>query len=351
AQTDPAYIFLTSGSTGTPKAILGTHQGLSHFLAWQRETFVIGPDDRVAQLTGLSFDPILRDIFLPLTSGGVLCLPEESDRADGGTILRWLDREQITVLHTVPTVAQYWLADVPPEVTFVKMRWVFFAGEPLTDGLIHQWRAAFPHSGHQINLYGTTETTLVKAFYQIPTDPPVGVQPIGSPLPQTQLLVVTPEQQLCGIGELGEIVIRTPFSTLGYLNVAPEQAQGFRPNPFTQEEADVWYWTGDRGRYRLDGTVEILGRRDDQVKVRGVRIEPGEVMSVLNRMPQIRSSFVTGRKTEQDETVLVAYVVPTQPGGITASEIRTAVNQTLPPAFVPNVVTLMEELPRTPNGK
>ena len=105
------------------------------------------------------------------------------------------------------------------------------------------------------------------------------------------------------------------------------------------------------GAIGLDGTVEILGRRDDQVKVRGVRIEPGEVMSVLNRMPQIRSSFVTGRKTEQDETVLVAYVVPTQPEGITASEIRTAVNQTLPPAFVPNVVTLMEELPRTPTGK
>ena len=111
---------------------------------------------------------------------------------------RWLEREQITVLHTVPTVAQYWLTDAPSEVELPHVRWVFFSGEPLTDGLIQQWRAAFPHSGHQVNLYGATETTLVKTFYQIPTDPPVGVQPIGSPLPQTQLLVVTPEQQLCG---------------------------------------------------------------------------------------------------------------------------------------------------------
>jgi amino acid adenylation domain-containing protein len=350
-QTDPAYIFFTSGSTGTPKAILGTHQGLSHFLAWQRETFAIGPHDRVAQLTGLSFDVILRDIFLPLTSGGVLCLPEESDRMDGGTILRWLDREQITVLHTVPTVAQYWLADVPQEVELSHLRWTFFSGEPLTDRLIQQWRKSFPQSGKQINLYGATETTLVKAFYQIPADPPAGIQPVGSPLPQTQLIVVTQGQQLCGIGELGEIIIRTPFGTLGYLNASQEQAQRFRPNPFTQEENDCWYWTGDLGRYRLDGTVEILGRQDDQVKIRGVRIEPGEVLSVLNTHPKVQASFVMGRKTENFETELVAYVVPVCTGVVTTQEIWTFLNGKLPQVLVPRVIVFLKELPRTPNGK
>lgn len=348
---DPAYIFFTSGTTGTPKAILGTHQGLSHFLSWQRETFAIGPDDRVAQLTGLSFDVILRDLFLPLSSGGALCLPEEADRADGAAVLRWLQREHITALHTVPTVLQYWLTDRPSEVDLPNLRWAFFAGEPLTHHLLHQWRTAFPHSGHQVNLYGPTETTLAKSFYQIPSNLAPGVQSVGQPLPHTQLLVLTPDSQLCGISELGEIVIRTPFRTLGYLNASPEDTQRFRPNPFTQDETDELYWTGDLGRYHIDGTVEILGRLDDQIKVNGVRIELGEVSSALNSHPQVQTSFVIGHKTEQGTTKLVAYVVPTQSEGVTTSDIRTFVSRKLIPAMVPSAIVLLEELPRTPNGK
>jgi acyl carrier protein len=163
--------------------------------------------------------------------------------------------------------------------------------------------------------------------------------------------VVTQGQQLCGIGELGEIIIRTPFGTLGYLNASQEQAQRFRPNPFTQEENDCWYWTGDLGRYRLDGTVEILGRQDDQVKIRGVRIEPGEVLSVLNTHPKVQASFVMGRKTENFETELVAYVVPVCTGVVTTQEIWTFLNGKLPQVLVPRVIVFLKELPRTPNGK
>src|SRR5205823_3097769 len=106
--TDAAYVFFTSGTTGAPKAIIGSHDGLSHFLAWQRSTFGIAHGDRVAQLSGLSFDVMLRDIFLPLTSGGTLCLPEDDVELDPDAILSWLARERITVLHTVPTVAHWW---------------------------------------------------------------------------------------------------------------------------------------------------------------------------------------------------------------------------------------------------
>ncbi|MDR4495603.1 MAG: amino acid adenylation domain-containing protein [Nitrospirales bacterium] len=350
-QTDPAYIFFTSGTFGTPKAILGTHQGLSHFLTWQKETFAIGPDDRIAQLTGLSFDVVLRDILLPFISGGTLCIPEETDRADGSAILHWLKRERITVLHAVPAVVQNWLVHAPPEIALSHLRWVFFAGEPLTDCLIHVWRKTVLHSGEEVNFYGPTETTLAKAFYRIPANPPAGVQPIGIPLPQAQLFIMTPYSQCCGLGEIGQIVIRTPFRTLGYLNAASEQAERFRPNPFTQDESDIWYWTGDLGRYRLDGTVEILGRCDDQVKIRGVRVEPNEVMHILGTHQDVFSCYVLGRKEENQESELVAYVVPA-PGKAGRPEmLRKYLEARLPGPLIPTAWVIMNNLPLTPNGK
>src|SRR3989442_8655669 len=143
---DPAYLFFTSGTTGIPKAVLGCHKGLSHFLRWQRDTFQIGSQDRCAQLTALSFDVVLRDIFLPLTSSASLHLPDNSDDIASGRIFDWLDRHQISVVHAVPTLAQTWLGSASPAVALKSMRWVFFAGEPLTDSLVRRWRKAFPRS-------------------------------------------------------------------------------------------------------------------------------------------------------------------------------------------------------------
>ena len=289
---DAAYIFFTSGTTGVPKGVLGCHKGLSHFLAWQKNTFNIGPGDRCAQLANLSFDAVLRDIFLPLVSGATLCLPDEDvDPASDG-ILSWLDRQRITLFHAVPTLAQTWLGVPPDGVTLRRLRWAFFAGEPLTEALVRRWRDAFPEAGKIVNLYGPTETTLVKCFHVIPGEPSPGVQPIGRPLPQSQALVLTESGQLCGVGEPGEIVLRTPFRTLGYINAPEEQRRRFVKNPFRDNPQDLVYYTGDRGRYRPDGTLEILGRLDDQVKVRGVRVEPGEITAILGQHPHVKACFV-----------------------------------------------------------
>ena len=183
APDDPAYIFFTSGTTGVPKGILGSHKSLSHFLAWQRETFAIGPDDRVAQLTALSFDVLLRDVFLPLTSGASLHLPDEAEGLAPGYILPWLARERISVLHTVPALAQSWLADVPHDLSLSDLRWVFFSGEPLQDTLIKRWRSAFSHTGAIVNLYGPTETTMAKCFHRVMDEEPLGMQPAGPSAP------------------------------------------------------------------------------------------------------------------------------------------------------------------------
>jgi amino acid adenylation domain-containing protein len=338
---DPAYVFFTSGTTGVPKAVLGCHKGLSHFLHWQRNTFQIGAGDRCAQLTGLSFDVVMRDIFLPLTSGASLHTPNREE-----SLLSWFERERITAIHTVPTIVQTWLSDVPAGVTLRSLRYAFLAGEPLTDSLVRRWRTQFPEAGAIVNLYGPTETTLAKCFYVVPKEPSFGVQPVGRPLPQTQALVLNNERGLCGIGERGEITIRTPFRTLGYLNQSGENRR-FVGNPFA---GDIIYRTGDLGRYRPDGTLEIAGRVDDQIKIRGVRIEPSEVTAVLLQHAGVQAGAVVGYKDAEGNSSLAAYIVSTE-GDRIATDVRSFLTKQLPAAMVPASFNFVDELPLTPNGK
>jgi amino acid adenylation domain-containing protein len=348
---DPAYLFFTSGSTGVPKGVLGCHKGLSHFLRWQRATFGIRPEDRASQLVGISFDVVLRDMFLPLVSGAMLCLPESADVLDPERLFSWLKHEQITVLNTIPSLARFWLASAPTNVSLPDMRWVFFAGEPLTDALVREWRNAVSNSGEVVNLYGPTETTLIKCFYHVPAEPDPGIQPAGQSMPQSQALVWTNRDQPCGIGEPGEIVLRTPFRTLGYVNASgPDQAR-FAQNPFQDSTADVLYYTGDLGRYRPDGMLEILGRLDDQVKIRGVRVEPGEVAAALASHQGVADCVVTARQDAQDEVFLAAYVVKRGSDGLTAGQLRSYLSARIPAALVPSAFMFLEHLPLTPNGK
>uniref|UniRef100_A0A1D9G7P5 Carrier domain-containing protein n=1 Tax=Moorena producens (strain JHB) TaxID=1454205 RepID=A0A1D9G7P5_MOOP1 len=345
-----AYIFFTSGSTGVPKGVLGSHQGISHFLTWQRQRFEIGQQDRIAQLTGLSFDAVLRDILLPLTSGAILCLPQEQDILEPTLILSWLETEQISVLHTVPTLAQSWLTNVPPGVSLSSLRWLFFAGEPLKGTLVRQWRQVFPQAGEIVNLYGATETTLVKCCYQVPNQPSSGIESVGWPLPETQALVLGENNQLCGIGEEGEIVIRTPFCSLGYINASQESLSRFVKNPFSNDPQDLLYYTGDRGRYYLDGSLEILGRQDHQVKIRGVRIEPGEIETVLSQHQAVLQTVVIATEDIAGNKCLIAYVV-TSDQSLTSFQLREFLFSKLPSYMVPSAFVTLDSLPLTPNGK
>jgi amino acid adenylation domain-containing protein len=353
-----AYIFFTSGTTGTPKGVVGTHQGLAHFLTWQRETFAVTPSDRAAQLTGISFDVVMRDIFLPLTSGATLCMPSATDDLTAGKALPWLDRHQITLLHTVPAIIQSWLLHVPAGVSLKLLRQIFFAGEPLKHTLIQNWRDTFPLAGEIVNLYGPTETTLAKCYYRVPAQLRAGVQPVGITLPATQALVVTADRQLCGIGEAGEIAIRTPFRTKGYLNATAADRDRFVPNPHRSRSVshgesapdDLIYYTGDRGRYLPDGQLEILGRIDQQIKISGIRIEPGEITALLDRHPQIKTTIVIAREDIPGDKRLVAYYVTTDAQQIPTSDLRQFLSQ-LPGYMVPSAFVLLPAIPLTPNGK
>jgi amino acid adenylation domain-containing protein len=354
-QRDPAYIFFTSGSTGKPKGVLGAHAGLAHFLSWQRQEFGIGPGDRCGQLTGLSFDVVLRAVFLPLTSGAALVLPPEGQELSGRGILHWLESERITLLHSVPAIAETWIAGATKDVSLRQLKRIFFAGEPLTSALIAQWRAAFsatgPSTGEIVNLYGPTETTLAKCFYRVPDEPVAGVQPVGQTLPQTQTLVLSPERRLCGVGEPGEIAIRTPFRTLGYINAAEENQARFIVNPFTNDPEDLLYLTGDRGVRGASGLLEFLGRLDNQVKIRGVRIEPMEVASVLKTSPDVAACAVIVRQDGNDGPALVAYVVSAKGSAENPARLQEFLSQRLMPAMLPSAFVFLEQLPLTSNQK
>lgn len=346
---DRAYIFFTSGSTGAPKGIQGQHKGLSHFLNWQKRTFDIGVNDRVGQLTHLSFDVVLRDLFTILISGGTLVLPPP-----GGVppheVLTWLADNRITLLHTVSSLARYWLDTSSELVNLPNLRLTFFAGEMLSGEFVNRWRKHLASDSEVINLYGPSETTLAKAFFRAPASPESGNLPVGVPLPQTQLLVLTSSGLLCGIGEPGQVVIRTPFATLGYLPETGENNR-FVSNPFGDEKPNRLFLTGDVGRYRPDGILEILGRVDEQVKVRGVLIQPQEIMNVLQSHPDIAGCFVRGFETLQGDSEIVAYLVPAANRNLEAEKVRTFISGHLPHTMIPAVLVVVEKIPLMPNGK
>lgn len=351
----PAYVFFTSGSTGIPKAVVGTHEGLGHFLGWQRETFKIGESDRAAHITALSFDVVLRDIFLALTAGATLCIPSELDILDPSAILPWMNLQRITVLHAVPALVRAWLNNVPTQFTASHLRLVFFAGEPLSDFLVKRFRQLFGSSVKIVNLYGPTETTLAKCYHVI-GEPEPGIQPIGRPIPNTQVLILNPKLQLCGLYETGQIAIRTPYKTLGYLNNPDANALAFILNPWRGEKTDVIYLTGDRGHYRADGVLEISGRMDNQVKIRGMRVEPGEIESVLCQHPGIQDAVIIGFDRGKIGKGLAAYfVMRSDQSGLSKSEcisvLREFLIARLPEHMVPEAFIQLDSIPLNPNGK
>jgi glutamate-1-semialdehyde-2,1-aminomutase len=345
SDSGPACVFYTSGSTGRPKGILGTYQGIDQFVDWQRKTFAIGATDRVSQLTGPSFDAVLRDIFLPLTSGGVLCLPNVEATT---TTLRWLETQRITVIHTVPSLVEHWLSeDAAPRLPH--LRYAFVSGEPLSAALIKRFRQVAP-ACEVVNFYGPTETTMIKCYFRVPEEVSDGIQPAGRPLPDTQALVLGPSDRLCGIGEVGEIALRTPFRTLGYLNASEEQHAKFRPNSARQDPDDLVYYTGDLGRYRQDGSLELLGRADRQVKIRGVRVELGEIEAALLSHPRVQRAVALVVDDPVLMRRLVAFVVAPE-AAPTAEELRTFLLERMPESMLPSEYFALDALPLNASGK
>jgi thioesterase domain-containing protein/acyl carrier protein len=236
------------------------------------------------------------------------------------------------------------------------LRYSFLVGDVLTKRDVSRLRKLAP-SITCVNLYGATETQRAVGYYIVPSCesvPKVGekeVLPLGKGIKDVQLLVLNGSQQLCGIGEAGEIHFRSPHLAKGYLGDETLTHERFILNPFTNASRDRLYRTGDLGRYLPDGNVEHLGRFDRQVKIRGFRIEPGEIEAALTQHPDVRETAVVAQQNGSGETNLVAYVVPFKTSEITTTALRVYLSEKLPAYMIPAVFVMMEALPLTPNRK
>ncbi|GIG59889.1 hypothetical protein Lfu02_42610 [Longispora fulva] len=344
------YLSFTSGTTGEPKAVLTGERPLAHFLDWYPSHFGLGRDDRFALLAGLGHDPLLRDVFTPLVLGATLHVPPGDLPRDPVRLAAWLAAEGVTVAHLTPQLARV-LAAVPG-ASAPALRLIACGGDQLTYGDVARLRGYAP-AARVVNLYGTTETPQAQAHHQ-PTagHPATGPVPVGRGIDGVALLVLGPAGQPAGIGELGEVVIRSRHLATGYVTAGEldDDRSRSRFTPTRPSDAeDRMYQTGDLGRYGPDGEVVLAGRDDDQVKIRGYRLELGEVEAALLAHPNVRTAAVVA-ETEQGELVLRGYAVPTA-AGLTVEALRAHLGTLLPGHAVPATVTLLPALPLTPNGK
>ncbi|AXB47410.1 non-ribosomal peptide synthetase [Amycolatopsis albispora] len=351
ATTDLAYVAYTSGSTGQPKGITQNHAALAQFTAWFATEFRIGPGSRVAQWAAPGYDAALCETFAALSSGATLHPVPERIRANPEKLAAWLAAEGITHFQTVPSFAREVLGVLSrtgerlPELTHLLL-----AGEALPAELANGLRAAVP-SARLINLYGPTEAILA-TWYEISVTLH-GVAPIGRPIPGRQVLVVDAEDRPCPAGVTGNLVLRSPYLTPGYLgDVTTTAFEPLRPRPELGVAGGACYRTGDLGRLRHDGVLEFRGRADSQVKVLGMRMELGEVEAALAAHPSIADCAVAGVPGADGLiSQLLAYVVLAEPGEAPVAEWRRHLVRRFGKTLLPVTYQTVAALPRNVGGK
>lgn len=354
-----AYVAYTSGSTGRPKGIPQTHAGFAQFCEWMATHFAMGPGSRVAQWAAPGYDAALCEIFAALGAGATLCLVPDRVRVDPRRLVRWLADERITHFQTVPSFAREVLralgsqgrGDALPE-----LRHLLLAGEPLPGELAGQLREALP-SARLTNLYGPTE--IVLATWHEVTGPVRGTVPVGEPIPGRQVLVVDDQDRPCPAGVTGELVVRSPYVTPGYVGT---EASGDAFAPLrAYEEFGLpdhgWYRTGDLGRRRLDGLLEFRGRQDFQIKFFGTRLELTDVEAALAAADSVAECAVVPVRDHSGLVVrLMAYVVAretpdgsggTDPTVAWRARLRQRFGSLMPPVSFRTLPTL----PRNVGGK
>jgi amino acid adenylation domain-containing protein len=338
-----AYVIYTSGSTGRPKGVQVTHGNAASFFA--------GMDERVGgraagtwlAVTRISFDIHVLELLWTLARGFRVVVQPEPDRArDGESIAEQIRRHAVTHLQCTPSLAAMTIAESGTGALSGLER-ILLGGEALPPDLAAQITAVLPNG--LVNMYGPTETTVWSATHAVPAAE--GPIPIGRPIANTRVYVLDAALRPQPAGVPGELFIGGHGVTRGYLGRPGLTAERFVPDAFSAEPGARLYRTGDRARWTAEGVLEYLGRLDAQVKVRGFRIEPGEIEAVLRRHPDVVECAVVARAAGAGDTRLVAYVV----GTAEAEALRAHVGRSLPEYMVPGAFVPLDALPLTPNGK
>lgn len=332
-----AYVIYTSGTTGRPKGVEITHGNLAHLIAWHNETFAITADDRGSHLAGLGFDASVWEVWPYLCAGASVALAPDAVRTATAQLQAWLIAQGVTVAFVPTALAQELVRD--DWAAGARLRYMLTGA----DRLLGRPRAGLPFP--LVNNYGPTECTVVATSAIVPpAAQEAGMPAIGRPIGATTVHILNADGAPVAAGEQGEIVIAGPSVARGYRHRPELTAQRF-----VTIGGERAYCTGDRAAWRADGQIAFHGRVDDQVKVRGHRVEPEETASVLRAHDAVRAAAVVAAPAADGGDMLVGYVVAD--AGTTAETLRDHLAQTLPDYMIPSAFVAMEDLPLTANGK
>ncbi|SFD15634.1 non-ribosomal peptide synthetase [Pseudoalteromonas denitrificans] len=347
-----AYVIYTSGSTGLPKGVMIEHRSLVNRIEWMQQAYQLDNDETVLQKTPFSFDVSVWEFFWPLSYGSKLVLARPNGHKDPVYLAQLIDEQQVSTLHFVPSMLEAFLVQQPD---CKSLKRVICSGEALPLNVAIQTKALWPHAQLH-NLYGPTEASIdVTAWTCSESDRQV---PIGYPIANTQIYILDDHLQPVPVGVAGEIFIGGVGVARGYLNNQLLTEERFINDIYSSDSADRLYKTGDLACWRTDGAIEYLGRNDFQVKIRGLRIEPGETEHKLTSLEQVRSTVVLPHGQLSDQK-LVAYVVPSSEFKSKTKEqeaeliilLRQQLQKQLPDYMIPSFFVLIDEIPLTANGK
>jgi amino acid adenylation domain-containing protein len=335
-----AYVIYTSGSTGKPKGVKLPHRAVVNFLGTMAKRPGMTSDDSLLAVTTLSFDISVLELFLPLSCGAKVIVATKDEAMDGAELLEVLDSSAATMMQATP--ATWRLLQQAGWQGHSTLRKVLVGGEAWPAGLA---RELLDRVAEVWNMYGPTETTIWSTCAQVKDADEVL---IGTPIANTQTYVVDRQMQPVVVGAAGELLIGGDGLAHGYHNLPEMTADRFIDSPFGEGRL---YRTGDSVKYRVDGSLEFLGRLDNQVKVRGYRIELGEIESVLEKHDSIKQPLVIVWDGGDGDQRLVAYIVYQDGHSLTGSELRKYLRKDLPDYMLPHLFVEMDELPLTANGK
>jgi amino acid adenylation domain-containing protein len=336
-----AYIIYTSGSTGQPKGVEATHGGLRNLVDWHVRAFDVTSADRASAQAVVGFDAAVWELWPYLSAGASVHIPAEGIRSNPEALRNWFLSEKISITFLATALAEQVLMQQWPASSSLR---ILLTG---ADTLHRRPPLGLPFT--LVNNYGPTEGTVVATSGVVTADQVNGHAPsIGRPIDNTEIFILNEQMQPVSEGEAGEIYIGGAGVARGYRNNSTLTAQKFVRNPFGGK-FDRLYRTGDLGKFLPSGEIEFLGRLDDQIKLRGFRVEPGEIIGALNSFPGVRASAIKVESDAAGAKRLLAYLVAG--GEIRASELRQTLAQQLPDYMVPAIFVRIENLPLNASGK
>jgi amino acid adenylation domain-containing protein len=345
AEEELAYVIYTSGSTGQPKGVEITHIGLQNLVSWHQQTFAVRPSDRATQQASPGFDAAVWELWPYLTAGASVHIPDDNTRSSPESFRDWLVAHTITIAFVpAPMAERLMLLDWPLNTALR----VLLTG---ADTLRHYPPTTLPFA--VVNNYGPTECTVVTTSGTVqPDGRPDRLPSIGRPISNVQVYILDDQLQPVAKGEIGQLYIGGDGVGRGYRNHPSMTEEKFIPDPFGGSASGRLYKTGDLGRFTSNGEIDFLGRLDEQIKIRGHRVEPNEIANALDQNPLVAASAVVARDAVGGEKRLVAYVVPASSNvALSPRGLQESLRTRLPDYMIPTLFVRITQLPLTSNGK